>query len=749
MSGGSSSHRTGGTESVDVDMSLNYQSMTGNNNGGNGLDNANAQTRTYRGFSTPITGMFKDPDAERVDCCAMACCGVLQSDRDRYLITGVAPPSCAKRFWLHTVLPLVVFIAAGFCAIRVQDPYLNQVLSTSLVLLLLGVLIIQCFKGSWKRRSIRKDLLWTKHQLIITGNIQQRGDEESFDYDDSDNNAPAYMMGQRKRDIRTAHSLFSCYVTDVDRLLDDDEAASELSYARGNVCSYIFRCWTKACCGSLCGMHFQVCGICGLAQEGREVELLMDASQRRIDYITMQPFMEYYPNIFKARHGEQTVQFGIVRTLCQFVGWPTTELEAQDPISWGDRLSSLSRGIVSSILGFLAVVLVWSLLSDKLRHRFQLSNFLVMVAALLQSVFLLSIVYWRHTKDISVDALIKFFFCGFFLCTSLAIFFEIVVGLTLRLFMSILMAMSGIDEVEEDGFQSVLSSPAAFGAMGPFGNSSPNMMRATQSYHDFLSVFGGEHPIFYTVYLFVTAFFLAAMVEELCKYFGFRMAAYHPDFLSARELEAAADAHNEFQDMSYEDDDENDGQEGAASTPTRRRVVLPFAQQQRSMESRGAAITIAMVAVSLGFACCENLVYIFLYSDGSLSNEILVLIARSVFPIHPIAAAIQSIGVCSRDLEKNPKMNLNMILLVAVMFHGGYDFFLMWIDFIVSLDGNYVIADDDAVVASDSVSDLYSIFVSFVILIAGVWYYFRESRKQRERLAAMDREASVDRSRLI
>jgi hypothetical protein len=38
----------------------------------------------------------------------------------------------------------------------------------------------------------------------------------------------------------------------------------------------------------------------------------------------------------------------------------------------------------------------------------------------------------------------------------------------------------------------------------------------------------------------------------------------------------------------------------------------------KSARSTGAGITVAMVSVALGFACCENLMYIFVYSPPSL-----------------------------------------------------------------------------------------------------------------------------------
>ena len=48
----------------------------------------------------------------------------------------------------------------------------------------------------------------------------------------------------------------------------------------------------------------------------------------------------------------------------------------------------------------------------------------------------------------------------------------------------------------------------------------------------------------------------------------------------------------------------------------------------RKMQSIGSGITVAMVAVALGFATCENLIYIFVYSAKTLNDQIAVLIAR-------------------------------------------------------------------------------------------------------------------------
>lgn len=170
------------------------------------------------------------------------------------------------------------------------------------------------------------------------------------------------------------------------------------------------------------------------------------------------------------------------------------------------------------------------------------------------------------------------------------------------------------------------------------------------------------------------------------------------------------------------------------------------------MQAQGASITLAMVSVAMGFTCCENLVYVFLYSSSSPKMELAVLVSRSLFPVHPIAAGLQSIGVCERDLEGSRVSTLGRIILPAVVFHGGYDFFLLWVDFLAKRNGVYAGAEDDGQDAFDQGS-VIAIAVSFVlsvlILLGALFYLYRASNAQRNRLADIDRQASVDRSRLL
>ena len=94
------------------------------------------------------------------------------------------------------------------------------------------------------------------------------------------------------------------------------------------------------------------------------------------------------------------------------------------------------------------------------------------------------------------------------------------------------------------------------------------------------------------------------------------MIADHPDFWTKDELESTRDAmvEDEQQQPSDGDEEQNDQPEAIA----RNWRDVPLDAQTRSVQSQGAAITVAMVAVALGFTCCENLVYVHLYAEHTV-----------------------------------------------------------------------------------------------------------------------------------
>ena len=218
----------------------------------------------------------------------------------------------------------------------------------------------------------------------------------------------------------------------------------------------------------------------------------------------------------------------------------------------------------------------------------------------------------------------------------------------------------------------------------------------------------------------------------MCKYFGFRMIET-PDFLSRRDLEDAALALTDKTDDGATDYRRHDGNE-----KQHKNHRASFPHHGESLEAQGAAITVAMVCVALGFSICEDMIYIFLYNGSSVQMELYVLIARTLFPVHPIAAAIQSIGVIERDVETYPT-RFGRIVLPAVLFHGTYDFLLLWIDFLVSLkrsDGYH--ENEDEALEVGGYALVFSYTVSFAVMGCALYWYYKESNKQRDRLAARD-----------
>jgi len=137
----------------------------------------------------------------------------------------------------------------------------------------------------------------------------------------------------------------------------------------------------------------------------------------------------------------------------------------------------------------------------------------------------------------------------------------------------------------------------------------------------------------------------------------------------------------------------------------------------------------------------------------SLGVEIQTLIARSIFPVHPLCAAIQSIGVCRRDLEGQRGVGIGRIISPAILLHGSFDFVLMVAAYLQQVqkikEGN----DDDSDIPkeddSDAVmseEDIPTLVFSFGMVLVGYIYYVWQSRAQTKRFIAMDRSAAVDES---
>jgi RsiW-degrading membrane proteinase PrsW (M82 family) len=493
----------------------------------------------------------------------------------------------------------------------------------------------------------------------------------------------------------------------------------------------------------------------------------------------MEAVMKYYPSIYQYRHYGTTVT-NLEVAIDNGSGSANPEIDTVRPTGSssmknprygfaGHPLSRLSYRLLQAFFVFCFLMLLWSLFGKYYfsyvigrhrhgRHQYGIQDFGLLIATLVQSFVLLWLwaYYTNRIKpsELSLDAIIKYFASGFFLSASLALFWEMLTMGIIKTFISLLLAIFGIDRVAspetDHSWITPFGSNALVNNMSSISTLVSNLYgSAEMNRTDYATVFGLDHPFLYSLYILITTFIVAGFVEELCKYFGYRMVE-HPDFFTSEELEEASMILQSSQDNAMddvEDSDENSDTSRLDRSDTRARpAIVNYTKQRQSVQGRGAAITLAMVSVAIGFSCCENLIYVFHYAGESVMLELGVLLERSCFPIHAVFAAIQSIGVCQRELEGVRSMRLGRIILPAVIFHGTFDFFIIFIGFIGTLVGQ---DEEEGDLRITNTTEFLAIVSCVIIMTTSLLYLYNESGKQRERLAAIDYEATVDRSSLL
>jgi len=692
----------------------------------------------YKGFSSSISHIFADPATARSDCCAIACCGVLQSDYNRYILHGKRPPSFKQRCLQHILVPLSVFMSAGYIAVTVNDKTLNQVLACVLMFFCISWTFFGCVRSSYKkcmfRRALLKKVMQRRNGVIVL---------ESEDEDDEN-----LMLPQTSFELMCAHRACGCYPSDSEKSTDkgDSGGGGDDDNQPQDLCGVMFKKFSDLFCGRLCSCHFQFCGTCALAQEGRQLDSMIHINKRRIDYVSLQFFTDYVNLIRNLRNTKDDAIANHFKAL-----------------------SKLSRMIVKTFI--FIIVFVTFLSVAELPRNFEVYNLVVFLLTFLQAFCVLYLVHWQWNRfDLSLDAVIKYFACGFVLCVTSAIFFEglfsVILQLVIRFVFRTTVQVANDNDYER-GFLNYWPYTTFVDGQSPW-----NIYAEVD---DYKRAFHRQHPILSIVILFIDSYFLAALVEEISKYYGFIMVE-HPDFLTDSELVAAAEFSAVEDDDSQagcgdagggdesEDDSEAEqveiqqaghcGMGGMVLTDapvgnrhqtlssrflsgdeydvdlTKLQKVELHPAPTRTFNSIGAGITIAMVSASVGFACCENLIYIFLYTEGNAFTQFFTLFQRSLFPIHPLCAAMQSIRVCKRQLENDRSMQLGRIIFPAIILHGTFDFSLMFFNFLISLQ------DEDS--WEIWLFSILALLIAIFIQCFGYLYYIIESRRQVNRLNHLD-----------
>ena len=118
-----------------------------------------------------------------------------------------------------------------------------------------------------------------------------------------------------------------------------------------------------------------------------------------------------------------------------------------------------------------------------------------------------------------------------------------------------------------------------------------------------------------------------------------------------------------------------------------------------------------------------------------------------------MCAAIQSIGICRRDVEGDHKFQLGRSIFPAVLLHGSFDFVLIFMQLVSKVkdlgsEGNDTGNEEDEDVEIDLSQVIISLILPVSFVLVGVYYYICSSRAQKDRLDALDRD-NVDRDSLL
>eukprot|EP00521_Asterionellopsis_glacialis_P011647 CAMPEP_0195307638 /NCGR_PEP_ID=MMETSP0707-20130614/37817_1 /TAXON_ID=33640 /ORGANISM="Asterionellopsis glacialis, Strain CCMP134" /LENGTH=587 /DNA_ID=CAMNT_0040371891 /DNA_START=544 /DNA_END=2307 /DNA_ORIENTATION=- len=496
------------------------------------------------------------------------------------------------------------------------------------------------------------------HHISTTNATVAGGDDTETEglLSDQNNHAVAHAtfdsyFEMHEKDAWSAHWTIGNYHHDIIEEGDDknnnNEEGDDNDDSSSDCCTCLWKMISCACCGWCCRWWLVCCGMCAIGQEDRQLQQLISPEILLVDYVTFQSYTDYF--------------------------WKIVQLRLYHNTNFGDHIMATSQ-LSKELLWTLVLCLLFTALVASLQivPIFQIGNLLVVLALFFQAFLLLYFIHWRWNRfHLSLDAVVKYFAAGFLLCTGLALVYELLISQVLTFVIEIVMSLEFFRE----------------------GNSAREM---TGEEEKTWIVHFKHHYQFIVIFSFAQSFLIAATVEEMSKYFTFWMVE-HPDFVQPRDL--LVDNDNEDNgNMNMDDgtDTLNTHQDHGTSTQygaietgglpepesnNKKRIQLlcHYEEQRRTPVALGRAIAVAMVSTALGFACCENFIYVFFYTESKLNTQISTLIARSLFPVHPLAAAIQSIGVCRRDLEGDKSVGLGTILAPAIILHGWFDFVLMFL----------------------------------------------------------------------
>lgn len=615
--------------------------------------------------------------------------------------------------------------------------YKNDNVANSIrVLIIIAFFFILGFVG--RRRRMR-----TRYALL-----KARAQDDQLYFASSDDinnmigvNAVQYRTNARedKYDGACSHTLCGCYPADlpIEEVLDDDEYDDEVRVMAnmerinkvrkfGDIIQRGFAYVSYLFCGYCCNLWIQCFSVCALAQEAREARLLVTPEMQRIDLLTHQPFHEYYKDIYILRQRWKSIQIGAPMPI--------------ERLGWKFHLRALSKLSQLILISFIVTVLT-VIIAERFNPRVQFSwgDAIVLIATFLQSFIVLGVVHGIfHKSDLSLDAAIKFFAAGFLLATSTSFVLE---GMIITVILCFIYASKELMEF-------------CFGEI-------------------FVEWITHHSTFLHCLSELITAFLVAAAVEEFSKYYTFRTVE-HPDliFLTGLDRSKQADnalfggeqiypfsSHNASAMVSRTGSFESkfNARNGTKSSHRGRspiaREIIPKSHlsleynsneedvEIRTIRQRAAAVTTAVISCSVGLACAENFIYVFFLGTNNTQEELIMLLFRSIFPVHGLCGAMQSIGIIRKFVEDDATSNnlgSGKMVLPAIVLHGSFDCIIMFV--------NEYIEYHEYIDGDDAVSSAYSVILVNLIaglgilgvMLLGIFWYFRQNKEQKVRLKTME-----------
>ena len=328
-------------------------------------DSAANESSKRRIFRSSLCGMFEESQSSKTDACAVFCCGIYLWQRNRDILirdrrkedrfgdddnddddqlssaptsTSTSTPPLTTKTIYSTIAkrPLetsfLILVAVTVVVWAFDDPTTNHLFSTiesATVWLLIVCVIWKGFEFEQARKKLRQQLAISEYYRRRNRDTADTNDSE----DECVQDLAAFLEQHKKEiDVNAAHDICGFARSDrgwfgsrffqsnssretdevasnVDEDDENDDDENNNSPRNNDLCSKAWTFLRNLCCGMLCGCHLQLFGICAIAQESRQLRDAFPTNARpglwQRDYITMQPWTEYYPSILRLRLSNQ------------------------------------------------------------------------------------------------------------------------------------------------------------------------------------------------------------------------------------------------------------------------------------------------------------------------------------------------------------------------------------------------------------------------------------------------------------